>query len=350
MKTAAILTGIGTCLPPRLVSNDELAARLDSSDEWITARTGIRQRYVATAGMATSDLAVTAASRALASSGSRSVDAVVLATTTPDQPCPATAPAVASRLGMTGIAAFDVAAVCSGFVYALATAAGLLAAGTAGSALVIGAEVFSSILNPGDRSTSVIFGDGAGAVVLSTGSAREPGAFGPFDLGSDGTGSNLIAIPGGGSRQRLSGLPPVPEDRYFTMAGKTVFLHAVQAMCGSALAVLGRAGWSIADVDWLVCHQANLRITHQVADTLGIPRERSVSNIDRVGNTAAASIPLALGQAHAAGTLRAGDRILLTAFGGGLSWGSTLLTWPSLAPGGPDGEDPQLSSTGMTTK
>lgn len=330
MGRAAVVAGVGSCLPPRMVTNAELAARLDSSDEWIRSRTGIGQRYFATEGMATSDLAVGAGAQALKSSGESTVDTVVVATTTPDRPCPATAPTVATKLGMTGAAAYDIAAVCTGFVYGLATAAGLIAIGSADRVLVIGAETFSSILNPGDRSTSVIFGDGAGAMVLRAGEAGEPGAVGPFDLGSDGEGCDLITVRAGGSRQRLSGAGPADGDRYFEMAGKEVFWRAVQRMADSSRTVLGRAGWRSEDVDWLVSHQANLRILTRLADDLGIAFERSISNIAEVGNTAAASIPLALDQAHTAGVLRAGDRILLTAFGGGLTWGSAVLTWPEI--------------------
>ncbi|WP_172382323.1 beta-ketoacyl-ACP synthase III [Streptomyces sp. MNP-20] len=327
---AAVLAGVGGCLPPTAVTNDELAERLDSSDAWIRSRTGIRQRYFAPAGTATSDLAVGAGAEALKSSGHPDADAVLLATTTPDRPCPATAPVVAARLGLTGAAAFDVSAVCTGFVYALASAAGLIAAGAADRVLVIGAETFSTLLDPDDRSTAVIFGDGAGAVLLRAGEAAEPGALGPFDLGSDGGREDLITVPAGGSRQRLSGVAPTAREQYFAMDGKEVFRHAVRRMSASARAVLDRAGLLPADVDHLVGHQANLRITNHVADEVGIPRQRCFSNIAEVGNTAAASIPLALDQAHADGVLTAGGRVLLTAFGGGLTWGSTVLTWPRL--------------------
>ncbi|MFE1796537.1 MULTISPECIES: beta-ketoacyl-ACP synthase III [unclassified Streptomyces] len=332
MSRAAVLTGVGSCLPPRAVPNDELAAGLDSSEEWIRSRTGIEQRYFAEQGTATSDLAVGAGERALKSAGVSTVDAVLVATTTPDRPCPATAPVVAARLGMRGTAAYDVSAVCTGFVYGLATAAGLISAGVADRVLVIGAETFSTLLDPEDRSTAVIFGDGAGAVVLRSGDPAEPGALGPFDLGSDGDGEDLITVPAGGSRQRLSGLAPAAGEQYFAMSGKEVFRHAVLRMTGSARTVLSRAGWRAEDVDHLVSHQANLRITNHVADDLGIPRNRCVSNIAEVGNTAAASIPLALDQAHTEGALRPGGRMLLTAFGGGLTWGATVLTWPDLDP------------------
>jgi 3-oxoacyl-[acyl-carrier-protein] synthase-3 len=328
----AVLTGIGSHLPPRAVPNDELSARLDTSDEWIRSRTGIAQRYVAAPGTATSDLAAAAGAKALKSSGDAMVDTVVLATTTPDRPCPATAPSVASKLGLTGAAAYDVSAVCSGFIYGLATGCGLIAGGTAGRVLVIGAETYSSILNPADRSTAVIFGDGAGAVTLRAGARGEQGVIGPFDLGSDGDGRDLITVRAGGSQQRLSGTEPSPDEHYFAMAGKEVFWHAVQRMAESARVVLGRAGLGVHDVDWLVCHQANARIVRRLADELGVPPERSICNIAEVGNTAAASIPLALAHAHAAGTLHPGNRLLLTAFGGGFTWGSAVLTWPDIGP------------------
>ncbi|WP_327344231.1 beta-ketoacyl-ACP synthase III [Streptomyces europaeiscabiei] len=328
MTPAAILAGIGGCLPPRAVSNEEIAAVSGGSDEWIRSRTGIRRRYFAASGTATSDLAVGAGEQALAHSGNPHADTVVVATSTPDRLCPATAPTVASRLGLSGAAAFDVAAVCTGFLYGLATAAGLIASGASTRALVIGADTFSSILDPMDRTTSAIFGDGAGAVVLRAGEPDEPGAIGPFDLGSDGAGRDLITVRADGSEQRLSGLPAEAADRYFAMAGKEVFRHAVQRMAKSSTTALDRAGWRTSDVDWLVAHQANARILVRLADELDIPGERAVSNIAEVGNTAAASIPLALHHAHTTGMLRPGDRILLTAFGGGLTWGSSVLTWP----------------------
>jgi 3-oxoacyl-[acyl-carrier-protein] synthase-3 len=324
-RPAAVLKGLGTCVPPRAVSNEELSERLDTSDEWIRTRTGIRQRYWAEPGTATGDLAVEAGARALKSAGVDSADAVVLATTTPDHPCPATAPWVAARLGLGPVPAHDVAAVCAGFVYALAGAAGLILTGIAERVLVIGAETYSGILDPADRNTAVIFGDGAGAVVLEAGRADEPGALLGFDLGSDGEQHDLIAIPGGGSRQRTA-------SPYFTMQGKKVFAQAVTRMGQSSTAVLERVGWPTSSVDRLVGHQANVRILHAVADLLRIDRERAVVNLDRVGNTSAASIPLALADAAAAGELRPGERVLLTAFGGGLAWGSTALVWPDVTP------------------
>ncbi|WP_327000772.1 ketoacyl-ACP synthase III [Dactylosporangium sp. NBC_01737] len=335
MAHFAALAGLGSYLPPRLVTNAELAARFDTSDEWITSRTGIRTRHWATPGVATSDLAVEAGHRALKSADlplePGAVDAVVLATTTPDHPCPATAPQVAARLGLGTIAAYDIAAVCSGFLYALAVASAQIAAGQARRVLVIGAETYSTILNPADRTTSVIFGDGAGAVVLSaTPDADRPGVVLGVELGSDGSQQDLIIIPGGGSRERATPGSPDPQGRYFAMQGKKVFAEAVTRMGDSASALLDRVGWPVESLDHLVGHQANIRILAALAQRLGIDEERAVVNVDRVGNTSAASIPLALSDAAAAGTLTAGSRVLLTAFGGGLTWGAAVLTWPHL--------------------
>jgi len=330
MSRAAVLAGLGGFLPPRAVSNDDLAASMETTDAWIRSRTGITRRHFAETGSATSDLAVGAGELALKSSGRPVVDALVLATTTPDRPCPATAPVVADRLGLAGIAAYDVAAVCTGFIYALATAAGLIAAGIAERVLVIGAETFSTILNPSDRSTAVIFGDGAGAAVLRAGRDDEPGALGAFDLGSDGADADLITVRAGGSAERLSSVAANEEDRFFSMAGREVFRRAVERMTESTRIVLGRAGWAPTDLDWLVCHQANQRIVLSLAGQLGLDAGRAVTNIAQVGNTSAASIPLALAQAHAAGVFTPGDKVALTAFGGGLTWGSTTLTWPDI--------------------
>ncbi|MFI1863979.1 beta-ketoacyl-ACP synthase III [Streptomyces jumonjinensis] len=336
MSRAAVLTGLGTFVPPRVVTNEELARTLDTSDEWIRTRTGITQRYWAEPGTATGDLAVAAGERALKSADSGGVDLVVLATTTPDHPCPATAPEVASRLGLENVAAYDIAAVCSGFVYGLASAAGAIAAGIAERALVIGAETYSTILDPDDRTTSVIFGDGAGAVVLRAGDPAEPGALLGYDLGSDGSLKDLILVPGGGSRQRAAGTAgagepgPRPADSYFSMQGQPVFRHAVTRMAASSQAMLDRAGWAPETVDWFVGHQANVRILHAVADQLGMARERTVVHLDRVGNTSAASIPLALADAVTGGLIAPGDRVLMSAFGGGVTWGSTALVWPGV--------------------
>jgi 3-oxoacyl-[acyl-carrier-protein] synthase-3 len=328
----AVLSGLGSWLPPRTVSNHALAERLDTSDEWIRERTGIGQRHVVDPGMSTGHLATEAGARALESASLDRVDLVLVATTTPDRPCPATAPEVASRLGMAGTPAFDLAAVCTGFIYGLATANGFIASGQAKSVLLIAAETFSSILNPADRSTSVIFGDGAGAVVLRAGDPAEPGALRAIDLGSDGSLAELIMVPGGGSLERSSGEPANPADAYFSMQGKTVYINAVQRMTSSSRLVLDAAGWAPADVNAFVAHQANIKILSSVAQRVGIAAERTVINIDRVANTAAASVPLALAHAASEGRLSLGDRVLLTAFGGGVTWGSAAFEWPDLKP------------------
>jgi 3-oxoacyl-(acyl-carrier-protein) synthase III len=310
----ALITGVGAALPDRVVTNDDLSRRLDTSDEWIRTRTGIRTRRWVRPDQSTVDLAVAAGRRALTSASRSTVDNVVVATTTPGRPCPAIAPEVAARLGLVGVAAHDVAAVCTGFLYALADAAGLIATGTARSVLVIAAETFSSVLSPTDRGTAVIFGDGAGAVVLTSG---EPGSVGPCVLGSDGTMADLIQIPRGG---------------YFQMAGREVFRHAVGRMSQAATDALDRAGLGHNDIDHVVPHQANLRISDAVSRALGIDETKLLSNVDTVGNTAAASIPVLLAEAGADGRIKAGDRLLLVAFGGGLTWGATTVIWPDITP------------------
>lgn len=330
MSRAAVITGVGGYVPPAVTTNDDLAQGLDTSDEWIRTRTGIRERRFAEPGTATIELATEAGISALKSAGEAEVDMVVLATTTPDRPCPASAPEIASRLGLCGAAAFDVSAVCSGFVYALAASAGMISAGIADRVLCIGAEAISRYLNPKDRNTAVIFGDGAGALVLRAGKPEELGAVGPFDLGSDGEHCDLIAVAAGGSRRPMAA-EPTAEDSYLVMEGREVYRHAIPRMVASSRVVLERAGWVVADVDRFVGHQANARILDAVAERLGIPPDRRVSNIDRVGNTAGASIPLALADAAADGTLQPGHQVLLTAFGGGLTWGSAILTWPEVS-------------------
>jgi 3-oxoacyl-[acyl-carrier-protein] synthase-3 len=285
---------------------------------------------VLAAGEATSDLAVAAGRRALESARVPAADALVVATNTPDQLSPAIAPDVATRLGFGPVAAFDVGAVCTGFLYALATAAGLIAAETADTVLVIGADAFSTVLDPADLTTRAVFGDGAGAVLLRAGTADERGALTGLCLGSDGTRRDLIEIPGGGSRQRSLGLPVKEEDTYFRMQGRTVFAQAVHRMTESVRCSAARAGWPTEEVDRWVLHQANARILAAIARDLRVPLSRFVSNIAEVGNTVAASVPLALAAGAASGELRPGDRVMLAAFGGGLTWGSVGLVWPEL--------------------
>ncbi|MDX3179725.1 ketoacyl-ACP synthase III [Streptomyces sp. ME02-7008A-1] len=337
----AVLCGVGGHLPRHRVGNVELAARLDTDDAWIRTRTGIRFRHLAAPHEATSDLAVAAGRRALANSGTARADAVVVATTTPDRSCPATAPLVAARLGLSGAAAFDIGAVCTGFVYALAAGAGLITSGVAARVLVIGADVYSRIVDPADRQNAVVFGDGAGAVVLRDGHADEPGALGSFDLGSDGDHEDMITVAAGGSR-----LPADPSrtERHFAMRGKEVYRHALTRMTDSARTVLDRSGLTVDDVDRFVPHQANLRILRTVATDLGLPADRCATHVERARNTGAASIPLALTDDHANRLLRPGDQVLLTAFGGGLTWGSCLLTWPELPPAAAPAHHEQESS------
>lgn len=326
-RGAAVLAGLGSWLPPRVVDNHELSEHLDTSDEWIRSRTGIVERRVVDPGMSTVDMAVQAGAAALRSAGTDSVDALVLATATPDQVCPGSAPQVASKLGLGHIAAFDVNAVCSGFVYALATASGLIASGVAQRVLVVGADAFTTLVDPDDRGTVPIFGDGAGAVVLRAGSSAELGALGPFDLHSDGELADLLLVPAGGAKQRRS---DNPADYFLDMQGTAVFRHASARMAECSRTVLEAAGWTVSDVDRFVGHQANVRILDSVAKKLGLPQDSVVVNIERTGNTSAASIPLAFADAVADGTLLAGDRVLVSAFGAGLTWGATLLRWPEL--------------------
>jgi 3-oxoacyl-[acyl-carrier-protein] synthase-3 len=314
-QDAAVICGIGYWLPPHVVTNAELSDRLDISEEWISSRTGIQSRRVAGNGMSTSDIATQAGARALRSAGDHEIQALVLATTTPDRRCPATAPEVASRLGLAEAAAFDVSAVCTGFLYALATASGFVFAGHADRVLVIAAERFTTLLDPLDRTTVPIFGDGAGAVVVRRGTASERGAIGRIVLGSDGEHSDLICV----------------DDEYFHMEGRAVFRRAVERMTEAAQKAAESVGWRTEDVDRLVIHQANARISAAVASALGVPPERHAQNIDKVGNTAAASIPILLGQSVVDGILMPDHRVLITAFGGGLTWGATTMVWPELA-------------------
>jgi 3-oxoacyl-[acyl-carrier-protein] synthase-3 len=233
------------------------------------------------------------------------------------------------------VAAYDINSACSGFIYGLATANGLIASGVARNVLLIGSEAFTTLVNPADRVTRPIFGDGAGAVVLRTGSEDEPGALGPFDLGSDGGRADLLAIPSGGSRQRSAvglGHGTIPtEDWYLQMDGRAIFTQAVARMTQSVQVVLRRVGWAYADVDWFVGHQANIRILHTVGDELGLPESKIAVNIEWTGNTLTASVPLLLNDMIDRGDLKPGHRLLLSAFGAGLSWGSTVVTWPDIS-------------------
>ncbi|MFJ8490485.1 beta-ketoacyl-ACP synthase 3 [Streptomyces sp. NPDC094038] len=310
------------------MANEELAERLGRSSDWMFQRSGIRSRHIVGPGTTSGDLAVVAGREALARSGVTQVGAVVVATTSPDRPCPGTAPSVASRLGMTGATALDVQAVCAGFVYGLAVGQGLIAAGTVDSILVIGTDSLSLSVAPDDP-TSMLFGDGSGAVVLRSGHCEEPGALGPCVLGSDGGGRDLITVRGGGSEERSGGCG-VPADRYLRLEGQEVFWRAVRHMTSASRAALDAARWKPKDVDRIVAHQANARILAMLAERLGVPGELALSNVEQVGNTSAASIPILLDHADRTGDLKPEHRVLLTAFGGGLTWGATTIVWPHL--------------------
>jgi len=315
--------GLGAYLPARVVTNDDLAQHLDTSDEWIRTRTGIRERHYAADEEATSDLALVAAREALDDAGltPEDIDVVIVATTTPDHPIPATAPSLAAKLGIHR-AAFDLNAACSGFVYGLQIAAGLAQAGS--TVLLVGAETLTRYFDHDDRSIAVLFGDGAGAVVLQ---ADPDVTIGPFDLGANGEDPSILWMRAGGSREPFDPVLHASASSRMSFRGGDVYRYAVTHMTESSQNVLEEAGLTIADVDLLVGHQANQRILDTVAERLGIPGERCHLTVDRHGNTSAASIPLALADARAAGLLRPGMRLLLTAFGGGLTWGSCLLTW-----------------------
>jgi len=316
--------GCGGYLPERIVTNAELATKLDTSDEWIVQRTGIRQRHIAAPGEFTSHLATRAAQRAMRAAGvvADEIDLIVLATATPDHTFPATAAKVQAALGVTKGAAFDVQAVCTGFIFALATADNFIRAGQAKTALVIGAETFSRILDWKDRGTCVLFGDGAGAIVLravpSNGSVAERGVLSTH-LHTDGAHHDLLYVAGGPSTTGMAG--------FLRMEGKEVFRHAVQRLAEAVDEALEANGLSGRDIDWLVPHQANRRIIDAMAKKLALPAEKVVLTIERHANTSAASVPLALAEAAEDGRIRPGQLVLLEAMGGGLTWGAALLRW-----------------------
>ena len=322
-RRSAIL-GCGSYLPRRILTNDDLAKMVDTSDEWIVARTGIRERRIAADGELTSDLALAAARAALANAGvaADDLDLIVLATATPDETFPATATRVQAELGMETGAAFDVQAVCTGFIYALAVADNFIKVGDADRALVIGAETFSRILDWTDRGTCVLFGDGAGAVVLGgvqgTDAISDRGIL-HTRLHSDGRGHDLLYVDGGVSSTGTVG--------HLRMKGPEVFRHAVNNLAGVIGEVLEGTGLGPDDIDWVVPHQANRRIIDGTARKLGIDPGRVVLTVDKHGNTSAASVPLALATAVADGRIRAGDLVLMEAMGGGFTWGACLVRW-----------------------
>jgi 3-oxoacyl-[acyl-carrier-protein] synthase-3 len=314
------ITGLGCKVPDRIMTNNELATYVDTSDEWIVERTGIRERRIADDSDALSDLALLACRDALAHAGleGKDVDLLIVATVTPDMMFPSTGAVLADQLDARSAAAYDLSAGCTGFVYALAQGYGMVASGLAARALVVGGDVLSRILDWDDRSTLVLFGDGAGAVVLEA--TPEPGFIG-FELGADGAGGENLWLPGSGSRLFD------PSQKYVKMNGREVFKFATRILVQSAEDLLEECEVSIDDVDLYIPHQANMRIIDHATRKLGVPSDRVVINVDRYGNTSSGSIPLALADAAADGRLQPGRLVLMTGMGAGLTWGSTLIRW-----------------------
>ncbi len=324
MTIRAVVRGVGHYLPARVVENAEFEGSLDTTDEWIRSRTGIERRHFAAEGETTSQLAIKAATAALADAGlgADQIDAIVVATSTPDFTFPSVATMVQAGLGNTNAFAYDVQAVCAGFVFALANAQGLILSGQAQRVLVIGAETFSRIMDWADRGTCVLFGDGAGALILEaaegTGTAQDRGIL-ATDLHSDGRYRDLLYVDGGVSSNGKSG--------HLRMQGNAVFKHAVSKLAETAHAALAKTGLTPEDVSWIVPHQANLRIITATAERMQVPMERVVVTVADHGNTSAASIPLALSTARERGQIKPGDLIVTEAIGGGLAWGSVVLRW-----------------------
>jgi 3-oxoacyl-[acyl-carrier-protein] synthase-3 len=320
MAIRSILAGVGAYLPARVVSNDELSRTVETSDEWIHERTGIRQRYIAAPHETAAFMGTAAARAALADAGAEpaEVDAIILATSTPDQAFPATALRVQASLGATRGFGFDIAAACAGFIYALSVADAMIRTGQAHGALVIGSEVYSRILNWQDRGTCVLFGDGAGAVFLraGTGSGSDQGILSTH-LHAQGTLGDILYVDGAVGRQDRPG--------HLVMNGREVFRHAVIRLSEAVEEALAANGLEHRDIDWLVPHQANRRIIDAMGRKLGLPPERVVITVDRHANTSAASVPLALAEARQDGRIRSGDLVLMEALGGGLTWGSALV-------------------------
>jgi 3-oxoacyl-[acyl-carrier-protein] synthase-3 len=322
MTLRSCLLGVGHSLPARIVENSEFKNWIDTSDEWIESRSGIKRRHFAAKDQKTSDLAIEAALNAIndAKINCTEIDAIIVATSTPDTTFPSVATIVQGALGITTGFAFDVQAVCAGFIFALATADALIVSKQANRVLVIGAETFSRIMNWEDRTTSVLFGDGAGAIIIegtsSSESSTDPGIL-ATDLNSDGRYRDLLYVDGGVSSTQTTGV--------LVMQGKEVFKHAVEKLSSTAHSVLEKAALSPSDIDWMVPHQANIRIIKATAQKLKLPMEKVIVTVNDHGNTSAASIPLALSSANLEGKLKKGDLILMEAIGGGLAWGSVLL-------------------------
>jgi len=322
----ATVVGLGSVLPERVVTNAEFEKLVDTSDEWIRERTGIRERHIAAPGETTSDLAVEAARNALDAAGiaPEQLDLIVCATLTSDTPIPSTAVWVQRKLGI-GAPAFDVNAACAGFSYAFSTGTAFIESGQAETVLVIGSEVLSSVMDYTDRTTCILFGDGAGAVVLRP--SESPGVLGSV-LGADGRAAEILIIPAGGSARPASHETVDARDHAIRMPnGREVFKRAVVEMTNACRELLEKSGYAPEDVDVLIPHQANARILIAVAERLGVPLEKAVVDVETVGNTSAASIPIALDRAWRAGRVKVGDLVLLTSFGAGLAWGANLIRW-----------------------
>ena len=319
--------GTGSCLPERVLNNRELAERFGCSEEWILTRTGIRERRFAEPGSGSSDLGIVAAQRALdaAKIAPRDIELIICATYTPDMAFPSNACIIQERLGAKPAAAFDLQAACSGFVYALVTAAQYVVAGNIRYGLVVAAEINSSIVDPMDQKVTPLFGDGAGAIVI--GPVGERAGLLGFHLGADGGGGGLFFMPAGGSRRPATYETVEAREHYIKMDGPSLFRFGVDALVQSSRNALDRAGLSVEDVDLFAPHQANLRIIDAGLERLGIPKERTLITLDRFANTAAASIPIALDDAARSQRLKPGMNVLLTGFGAGLTWGSTVLRW-----------------------
>ena len=324
--TPVSITGLGTHVPDRVVTNHDFARLVDTSDEWIVTRTGIRERRFAAEDEALSDIALPAARAALEQAGVRAaeIDLLIVATVTPDMQFPSTAAILADVLGAGSAAAYDLAAGCTGFMYAIAQAFGMVESGLSRRSLVVGADVLSKLMNLADRSTCVLFGDGAGAVVIE--SAAEEGFLG-FELGADGAGGKDLHLPAGGSRMPTTAETVASGAHYVRMNGREVFKFATRVLVSSAEAVLAKCELSVDDVDVYVPHQANVRIIDHAMARLGIPKEKVIVNVDRYGNTSSASIPLALAEAITTGRVHQGDTILMTGMGAGLTWGSAVMRW-----------------------
>ncbi|MFD2700063.1 beta-ketoacyl-ACP synthase III [Paenibacillus shunpengii] len=319
--------GTGKYVPEKILTNHDMEKMMDTNDEWIVSRTGIRERHIAAPEEATSDLAYEAAKAAAASAGisPSDIELIIVATITPDSAFPSTACILQDKLGAKGAAAFDLSAACSGFVYGLATATSFIQSGMYNNALVIGVDCLSRITDYTDRNTAVLFGDGAGAVIL--GEVPEGRGFKSFDLGAEGAGGPLLNIQAGGSRLPASETTLANKQHYIYMNGREVFKFAVRVMGTATIDVLDKAGLTKEDVDLFIPHQANIRIIQSAMQRLELPEDKVVINVDKYANTSAASIPLALVEAAEEGRMKAGDTILMVGFGGGLTWGASVLVW-----------------------